>query len=160
MEHLKLILLLFSLTVFSTYTIVISLKYGVQKSISESYYRLSDKAKPWFTLTLWGFAIPIMIISETGLMFFATGGICFVAVAANFKGWVTERNVHMVGALGGIFLAMLSMIIDFNLWYIPSLFVAIITIISLTDIKNKLWWIETSAFYLILLGLTFASTNW
>jgi len=126
-------------------------KYGILKSVSESYYHVKHKAI--FTLVLWGFAIPVIIAASSPIMFFAVVGICFVGVAPAFRGWVTERRVHLVGATSGIVLGMASLWIEYHMWYIVVAYVALFAILMLKRISSFTFWIEIFAFYFILAGL-------
>ena len=84
MENYKLILFILSGAVFTIYWLYIYYRYGIQKSISDSYYKLKNN-NYLFTLVLWGFSVPIMIIGETGLMFFAGAFICFTGAQQTLK---------------------------------------------------------------------------
>jgi hypothetical protein len=103
---------------------------------------------------LWGFAVPAMIAGDTALMFLAGSGIVFVGAAFDFKERMT-KIVHYVAAGLGITFGMLSMWLDFGLWYIPVIF--IIGSCGLLALRDKIFWIEVVAFYLILTGLILKS---
>jgi len=142
------------LVVFFSYVGFIWIKYGVQRSISDSYYRLPDKWKFLMTLFCWGFAVPAMIIGNTALMFLAGSFIAFVGVAAAFKESMT-KEVHMIGAYGGVLFSQMSIMIDYGLWPISALFLLFSTTLLLFGAKNQIWWQEILAFLLIcvVLGL-------
>ena len=132
--------------IFWSYVIFIGFKYGVQKSISESYYVLPKKLNFIFTLVLWGFAIPLCILSNgDGLMFFAGAGICFVGAAAQMHEDFV-RKVHMTAAIGGITLGELSIIFVHDMWWLTLAGVLIFIPIFIFATKTRLWWGEIIAF--------------
>jgi len=140
-------------TIFLSYVSFIWLKYGIQKSISESYYVLPDKLKPLFTLFCWGFAFPAIIIGVeiTPLMFFAGAGICFVgAAAAMHEKFV--RKVHMTAAISGIIFSQLAILIGFHMWWLNIISLALAAL-SLLSKKHFIWWIEIVAFSAICYAL-------
>ena len=148
------ILYILMLVVFISYVSFVWTKYGVQASISDSYYRLPDKLKFLFTLFCWGFSIPAMIIGSTVLMFLAGSAIAFVGAAAEFKDLFT-RPVHVIGAMGGVFLSQLATIFDYHLWPISLIFFCLSGLILLfkKHIPNQTWWIEILAFISICVVL-------
>ena len=142
-------------SVFVSYIGFIILKYGVQSSVSESYYRLPRKHQFLFTLFCWGFAIPAMIGGDSALMFLAGSGIAFVGAAAAFKEKM-DNWVHMTGAYFGIAMSQLSIYFDFGLLYVNIISVSLailITLLSLKWIKNQIWWVEMVAFLSICYAL-------
>lgn len=146
------------LTVFVSYVSFIWIKYGIQKSISNSYYVLPTDLRFLMTFFCWLFAIPAMIIGSTPLMFLAGAGICFVGAAAAFKEEMTH-NVHMIGACGGVALSQISTIVDFHMWYMTAIFVvlSLLMILFRKQLKYKqIWWIEILAFTSICVTLGIA----
>jgi hypothetical protein len=149
------ILWLLMLLIFTTYVAFIYFLYGVQKSISQSYYCLPAKSKLLFTLFCWCFAFPAIIVADNLLMFIAGSGICFVGAAASFQDKLT-RPVHMIGAGIGVVFSQLSIIFDYHLWYISLIFVvtSILLILFRKQVKqHQIWWIEIVAFLSICLVL-------
>lgn len=152
-SEIRIIGLLISAAVFLSYVTWVAVKYGIQNSISESYYRLDFKNKKYiFAGVIWGFAVPVMYAGDNALMFLAGGTICFVGGAAAFKKNRMEKWVHMSGAIGGIILGMLSLIINYdNLPFV--LMAALISAVLYFNATNKIWWIEIVAFLTIWLGI-------
>lgn len=146
--------------VFLGYTMSIVYNYGILNSISESYYMLSKKSRYLFTFFCWGFAIPAIIIGldQTGsvLMFLAGAGICFAGTAGAFKESLTH-DVHMGGAFVGILASQASIWFDYNLHWLPFLFIGIgIPLLILTKLKYQVryfWWLEIVAFVSICIAL-------
>jgi len=141
-------------TIFLSYVSFIWLKYGIQKSISESYYVLPDKLKPLFTLFCWGFAFPAIILGVeiTPLMFFAGAGICFVgAAAAMHEKFV--RRVHMTAAISGIIFSQLAIYFGYHMLWLNIISV-ILALLSLLSKKYYFWFIELVAFGAILYAIS------
>jgi len=147
---LSIILLSISFISFITYIIFIWSKYGILPSISDSFYKTNSRFS--FYIFILSVALPLMIAGNTALMFSAGALLTFVGAAASFKEKLTS-TVHMIGAIGGISLGFLSMIIDFKLWYLAVIIGVFIIIVNLIKMKNKTWWIEITSFILIMFGL-------
>lgn len=142
------------LFVFFSYVGFVIFKYGIQDSISESYYCLPKKYKFIFTLFCWGFAVPAIIIGSTALMFFAGVGILFVGTAAAFKEKMTYE-VHMTGAILSICCSQISLFIDFGIYYLLPIFVisSLIILLLRKKITKYFWWIELLAFGITIIGI-------
>ena len=139
------------LTVFISYVSFIWAKYGVQKSISASYYCLPDKWKLLMTLFCWGFAVPAIIIGNSLIMFMAGAGIAFVGGAAAFAADKMIRDVHMIGAGTGVFFSQLAIWLQFGMWPINLVFIGASLLLLAFDKKTYFWWIEILAFLSIVL---------
>jgi len=147
--------ILFSLmvSVFVSYVLFIWIKYGIQKSISESYYVLQKEKKGFlFILFTWLFAFPAMILGDSYLMTLAGGGIVFVGAAAAMHKFPT-RAVHMIGAVGGMILACLAMIVQYHMWYMTVGVAVLILLSLLLDKKHFMWWAELIIFTAISIVL-------
>lgn len=139
-------------TVFLSYVIFIWSKYGVQKSISESYYVLPKKENFLFVLFAWLFAFPAMILGGSYLMMAAGAGIVLVGAAAAMHKFPT-RFWHLFGAIGGMILGGLAMIFQYHMWYMAA-GVALLSLISLlVDKKHAMWWTELIIFTAISIVL-------
>ena len=80
-------LYLVMISVFLGYILYIIARYGVQSSVSQSFYVLPKNLKILFTLFCWGFVFPAIILSSNPLMFFAGAGGRY---AAPDSGCVTD----------------------------------------------------------------------
>ncbi len=125
-------------------------KFGILKSISQSYYELPKIWKPIFTLAMWGFAFPAMLIGTplTGLLFFASAGIMFVGAAAAFNDKEITRPVHFIGAGTGVILSQLAIGLIFGFWQINLIFGISSILLILFNKKingTYLLWIEILA---------------
>ena len=133
------------ITVFISYVLFIWNKYGIQTSISESYYVLPKKENFLFVLFCWLFAFPAMILGNSWWMFFAGGGIVWVGANAAMHQKPT-RLIHLIAAISGIILACLAMIFQYNMWYMVAGIATLIPITYLLDKKHLFWWIEIIIF--------------
>ena len=158
------ILLIVSFISFTLYTKYIRRNYGIQESISASYYELDGWRKNYFTLALWGAAFPLVFIAAYPtlniLMVLAGSLICLTAVSPHFRRPGLENVTHMVGAFGGYSLAILSLIFEYDgLNYMivsGAVFVSIIFnshIPGNYKIDNDTWIAEEIGYYIILFGL-------
>lgn len=147
-------LLIISIITFISYISFVWIKFGIQKSISQSYYVLEKfNLQFLFTLFIWSYSIPTLILglelTSSILMFISAASICFVGAAAAYKEKLTN-TVHMISAAIGITFCQLSIIFDFHMWYITLIFLLSSSIPLLLS-KNKLWWIEIFAFISIII---------
>ena len=144
--------------VFVSYNTIIYIKYGQLNSISTSYYSLPVKLNFLFCLFCWGYAIPAMMLSTTGLMFFSGGFITFVGIASAFRQDDFTANVHQISAAIAITLSQLSILIDYQMWWLNIVFLVIGGALFLFRSKFPSWmyWLEITAFYCIalVLGIT------
>ena len=143
----EMILAISSLLIFLTYISIIVYKYGIRKSISDSYYSLPKKWKLVFLFFIWGFTIPLGIITnaEYPLLLLAIVLISLVGISPNFKEYKQINWLHLTGAIGGIILTIASIIFEFQFLIIGLLLsISIITIYKF--IKKPIWWIEILTF--------------
>jgi hypothetical protein len=146
-------LFIFMFTIFVSYVGFIYFVYGIQKSISESYYTLPKNLKFLFTLFCVGFSVPAMILGNSLLMFIAGAGICFVGVATDFK-WKFMETIHISAAVAGITASQLAIFFQYGLPWINVAFIVTFIALLAFKVKNSTWWVEIAAFLAIC--LTFA----
>jgi type IV secretory pathway VirB3-like protein len=145
--------------IFFGYILFITYRYGVQNSVSDSYYRLPRNLQWVFTLVTWGYALPAMIIgldyTGNGLVFLSGAGIALVGAAPAFhkaedgsKQSNMEHYAHMIGAFVGI-IAMLIFLIAEGGWYLVLAFLLLSGGAYLLDRKKHIWWLEIFAYIAI-----------
>jgi len=157
METYQIVCLIISLLSFVGYLAFIWIKFGVQKSISDSYYNLLEmkpKMPALFTLTFWAFAFPLLIVAVElhPLFFLAISLILFTGTAPMFKEGGMTLTVHMVGAIGGIFTAVVAFFLA-GMWIWALAMLIGMGLISLAKVNNKTWWVETHAFIVAWAGI-------
>ena len=147
-------LLITATIIFTSYVIYVWCKFGVLPSISDSFYKNNEK--PLFTLAMFGTGLPITIYAEFGLLFFAGAFICLVGAAAAFREDLTAK-AHVVGAIGGIILGLLSCLIDYHNWILPAIFINFAGLATVFKLKNITWWVEITALICIVITLFISS---
>lgn len=98
---------------------------------------------------------PLIILSSTTLMFFGGSALLFVAAAAAYMGNDLTNKVHVYSAYAAVLLTTLSIIIDFDMWYmtIPLIVLAITIALRVVYIRNRVWWVEITAFIQVYVTL-------
>lgn len=136
------------MTIFLAYMV---LKHGWLPSISDSYYELSRK---WlFQFTLVAFAVLLLVgvhdHVRSPFIPMACFGIVLVAVAPRFENKGIERFTHFFGAYSAILFGFVGLWVDFGLWWPLAVFVPAYIAINFTVTRNKVYWSEVLALYLI-----------
>jgi len=102
----------------------------------------------WFIV---GISLPLCIAFDKDLGVIA--GILlvldFAAPACNYK---LQAVFHIFGAYAGVVLGMASLIIYFREWYLVILWI-IFSLCALKFLKKPTYWIETYAFFIVVIGL-------
>ncbi len=150
---MELIGLIFIAAVFLAFTLFVGFKYGVQKSISASIYVLKGPdEKALYSLFILFIAIPMMLISDCTIGFWAGAllAIDFAAVATrNDK---LQMTLHIFGADAGIGLGIIMLAVVFHQWYLSLAFI-LFSVYAVKKINNSTWWIETAAMITVWIGL-------
>lgn len=152
-------LFIMMLSAFFGYVGFIVTKYGVQSSVSESYYRLPRNWQCVFTIATWAYALSAMIIgldiTGNGLVFLAGAGIAFVGASPAFHKLGMERTVHTIGAIVGITSMQLFLCVV-GFWWITLLFAVVsgLLFILKRTYLHYVWWVEIAAFISIALFYT------
>lgn len=135
---------------FFIYTLFVVKRYGVQNSISESWYTI-EKEFRWMFTVVFCFGIGVLTLFHGSVWFFLSGGfLCFVGAATQFKGDKWTQTIHNIGAVGCITFALIGLAVIGIWWpFIPVVASAVV----LSKYKNGTWWIEFVAFFAILGGL-------
>lgn len=147
---MKIYLLIWLILSFTIYISIIVSKYGVLKSISDSYYVM--KYKVWFTLFIWNTGFSFILLGENALMFFAGAFLCFVGATPLFKEKY-EGRIHTIGAVGGILLGFSSLIIDLKLLSLVLIYLIYFGVLRVGRFNNLTWWYEIGAFITMIVGL-------
>ena len=136
------------MTIFLAYMI---LKHGWLPSISDSYYELSRK---WlFQVTMIAFAVLLLVgvhdKIHSPFIPMACFGIALVAVAPRFEHNGIERFTHFFGAYSAILFGFIGLWVDFGHWWPLAVFLPAYIILNFTVSRNKVYWSEVLALYLI-----------
>lgn len=156
-------LFIIMLSFFFGYCGFIYFRYGVQSSVSESYYRLPRNLQWLFTIATWGYALPAIIIglqlTDNGLVFLAGAGIAFVGASPAFHSLGLEKTVHTVGAIVGI-TAMQIFLYVVGFWWITLAFAVVsgLMFVWKRTYSHYIWWVEIAAF--VSIALFYAIKLW
>ena len=149
-------LTLWLISVISTLLYIgwIYIKFGEQPSISDTVRLYKFKMLFWLFILIMG--LPISILGGNLLMFLAFCLIMLVPTAWEF--WKPRyEKIHVIGAVGGIGLMLVSLVVNFNAWYIVLSYMLIIMLINfkIIKLKNPTWWMELLAIFTIWFVLLF-----
>lgn len=152
---MEIVSIFISILVFITYMGYIVNKYGVQESISASYYCLPPNRQFLFTAFCWFYSTPILLSFTTPLLFLSISCVAMVGAAAAFRGDELINKVHMTCAFGSVLFLQLSIIFDFKMWLISlvSLLISGSLMLFKSKIKNAVWWAETINYVAIMTAI-------
>jgi hypothetical protein len=113
LRQMKMFLLMIGPAIFAAYCIYAFVTVGMKSSISDTYFHV--KYPFFFRMFLWGISLPIIIYSIGFSYSIMTAGalIARVGFAAGSKQYEDKENGnHVIGATGGIVVALLGFIIE------------------------------------------------
>jgi len=143
---------------FTTYLVSILISHGVLKSISDSDYWNKKPFKFMFELTMFICGLTIAYygyVTGSPLMVIGGAGIFSVGLFPRFKKNLFTKTMHYVFAIGGFALTSLSFWIDLGQWYLTVIIAAAVLFSYLGAEKHKIFYIEVSLAYCILLSLAY-----
>ena len=155
---MQIISIILSIFVFVIYIEYIIKKYGIQDSISASYYCLPLNRQFLFTAFCWFYTTPILLGFTTPLLFLAVACVAMVGAAAAFRGDELINRLHMSCAFGSVVFLQSSIIFDFKCYYISliSILVSGGLFLLRSKIKNAVWWAETINYVAIISTLIYS----
>ncbi len=122
------------------------IKFGVQISISHSYYKFKDKySKYAFTLFCWSIAYSSMILGADIYIFFSGILLGITGVTPAFRSEKIVNILHCIGAYGSVIFSQITIFVNYDLWYINIFFFSFFFLSYILKIKNKTWWVEIAA---------------
>ena len=145
---------LISVLIFLLGTITVINNYGIQSSLSASYYKLPANRQWLFTLWCMGYAMPFMFIPNIIFLKIAAMFIMIVGAAAAFRGDKLIEKVHMTSAALAVVFAHISMICEFSNWIVSL--ISIILAAYFYFFKNNttgVWWAEVVTYVSIVTTL-------
>ncbi len=149
------VLLFFAVAVWLAYNVPVALKFGIQSSVSSTYNCFKTiwgkSLLSWFIA---GIGISLMIVANNSMGVLSGMFLLLIFAAPTVRAGRIAEILHTTGAWGGIIAGMASIII-INLWLIPLVILFFVfTIYSMIKgYKNHTYWIETIAFFVIIIGL-------
>lgn len=152
------VILIIQAIVFFGYLFAIQRKFGWTRSISISYYKLGSVSDNiifiGWTVTI-GFLTALFgyLSGESVYWFFASGFcISFVGVTAPYAVNKYVKALHYLFATGCILSPAIGMAFIGNLLPIVGITIAALAV-SLSEMNHKFYWIEVTAYTLILSGM-------
>lgn len=128
--------------ILSGYLFKITAKYGVQRSLSHSYY---TSEKPWFRLMCMGIGVPFLFYYD---LWFYIAGISFIMVGItdDYMGRKSVWWIHNIFGVVGFLAALIG---------VGWIYLVIFLILSFSIIadKNRLWWSEVIGAAIIMSAL-------
>lgn len=150
------VILILLVIMFISYNGYIYFKYGFLPSISDSYYLLFKTNKEFiFNIFIWVISVCFILSSPNDMFIVGCFLLLGVSTAPLFKNNDIQKYIHSVGAIGGIFIALLSLAL-YNGLYLPISIVLLFTIsATVFKMKNKTYWIEIVSFLTVIISLFF-----
>jgi hypothetical protein len=147
---------------FLIYVGAVWIKFGVQKSISASYYSWKGLWRSLFVIFCWVLAFPLILLGLSlpepiqQIAYLSGSGFGFVGAASMIR-QPSVLKIHMKAALIGIGAGLAMIGFGFGGWYWLSIGIGAITagLLFLFDVKNKIWWAELLAIGVIMGSLIF-----
>ncbi|MBS3775800.1 MAG: hypothetical protein KGY70_11475 [Bacteroidales bacterium] len=153
---LELVCWAISVAIYIGFSIVFAIiKFGVPPSVS-SLYRKLDKIgwPPWlYSLAMMYSAMFLAVAGGTNTMGWAAMFLVVTGIAGDTsQGKVTEW-LHIVGAWGCMALGLLALWVDYGYWILSIFGLALILAIWIPRLKNKTYWIENAAYFVVAFGI-------
>lgn len=149
------------LLIFTAYVAVAVVKFGVPKSLSDTFYLYGGKPKGYvFTAALWLTVFLIaplwLSVSEDALAFsafLACAGLLLVGAAPMFKG--EDARWHEAFAIICAVFALLWQVLNKQYWEMVAVLViiVIIAVVTKTLKSSRTFWLEMVAFYSTFLSI-------
>lgn len=138
--------------VFFGYLAACWILFGSATSISATFYDWPEKyRKIIFLAFCWGYAIPAIMMAQTGLLFFAGGFLSVVGIASDFRSDSQTSKDHTAAATIAVVLSQLSIIFDYKEYLLSAISIALMAGLFLIKKKMKtfMYWAEIIAFLAI-----------
>lgn len=130
------------LALFTSYILYIVYKVGILPSISDSWYKLGE------VFTYFCVLLGVTQMLHNDFYLFLSGvSLWLVGVAAAFKNDKVTKILHYNGAVLAIGFALVYLI-HHNIYW-PCFAIVLSCFIP----KNRIWWVELTAFYSIMIEL-------
>lgn len=144
--------LIFSILIFFGYLAFIMYNYGVQTSISASYYALPINRQFLFSMFCILYPFPISLMADSLWFWLATVCVMLVGAASAYRGDKMINLIHMSSAFMCVIFSHMAMCFDYQAYYISgvSFVVSLFLMIFKDKIINGVWWAEILTYLAIL----------
>lgn len=139
--------------VFIGYIVLCIALLGVTRSISITYSELPKDIKRLYSFAMFGTAIPLAMAGGTPIMYVAGSMIVLTGLAADVRRNKWTQRIHVYSANIGMGLGLLSLWIDFGLWYYSAISIIILGFIYLGPVRNKTYWAEIVIYFIVSIGV-------
>ncbi|MFW6312250.1 MAG: hypothetical protein ACOC1K_08470 [Nanoarchaeota archaeon] len=162
----NLILLITGYVILLGYLIYVQFRYGIETSISETFYITGEKW--WLSLVLvilaFSMLIPGLELGAGPLFFISGASVLFIVAAPAFKDDEMntdmsdlETKVHFYGSYIAVLFGILSIIFDFSRLFLGLSLLVYIILHFLFGKDNKIFWIEIITITAMFITLFFKS---
>lgn len=145
---------------FSTALAILIARFGIPRSLSQSYYNLGGKEGKGYLFYLMIVITVFLLISplvEAAQYwgFLTAASLAFVGAAAAFKDNITQRIVHITSALLSALCAGFTLYrMDKLIVLIPVIIIVVTAALSTKTVKKSIiFWMEMIPIYSIFTGL-------
>jgi len=151
-QNIALIILVINCLLYVGYIVY---RYGIQKSISMSFYNLPRRLQPWFRAFIWIMSACIIVIGWFELAYIISGiGLSIVGIFPRVKvGW--KKKIHVAWAIVWMVAGFMSILIHYNFnyqgWHQIAYFVSFAGIFYILN-KNYIWWMEITAVLILVVN--------
>lgn len=149
------IIILFCLSVFLAYFISTAIVFGIQQSMSATYYCFKENRQFIFSAFCLLSSVPLLKVTDSYLLDGAIMCMAMVGVAAAYKGDAVMNAVHMTFAYSSVLLGQLSIYFDVHLiWLnIVSVYFSIVLILLRSKLKGAILFVEVLNYISIIYTL-------
>jgi hypothetical protein len=161
------------LTSLTSYLVACKITKRTDHSISATWFKWPGWKQIWFSLSLWGVAIPIWVIEAYAVdwvsldvmqfighvgMIVSAFFLFLIGVFPNYKRSKFEEIMHVVPSFGCIILGMISLFfVGWPIWIISVIpflgFTSTAIVFKARKIRNMTRWLEIAAWIWTLIGI-------
>jgi len=142
---------------FFAYCYLIARYFGVQVSISQTYYTLNDHKNglgAFFVIWLWVWLIALATASPNYWYNIAIGIELFVGAYPAIQHKPTS-TLHIIASYAGIVFGLVGASVYLGLWWYALPVIALAALAKYLKMPNYIWWVEVLAFLSIISPLLF-----
>jgi hypothetical protein len=143
---------------FVLYVAYIWGRYGIQKSISISFYELPEHERDLFRVFILVLALAVIIsgIGFDNIAFYISGGL--LSLVGIFSRIQNKKKfiIHLTGAIGGIISCNIALMLEdfkMGLYSTTIVLVGIILVLLFGNRKHLIWNIEIICFSVLIIAL-------
>jgi len=151
MDYQQILIIILAIN-YIGYVGTVWIKFGIQKSVSDSFRCWKTKWFNPFTFFMWIIGFALLPTVPNPFFWFASVGALGVGTAFNLDS-VNVEKVHNKAAVTLIAAALLGIGFTFGAWLTVGIAVGVAAILWLLKVKNLIWWVEHIAFGAVIFEL-------